>query len=106
MGRSVPRQERRRSGEETGAKKDPGRRSARDLNKTLLCELQADHVLTVLVHEVDVIAPAVLKECTNLVHGILLCPTPLAGLLFVSLIFLDMMDDTPSQGIRRANSSD
>ena len=102
MGRSVPRQERRRS----GGKKDPGRRSARDLNKTLLCELQADHVLTVLVHEVDVIAPAVLKECTNLVHGILLCPIPLAGLLFVSLIFLDMMDDTPSQGIRPANSSD
>jgi hypothetical protein len=71
----------------------------------LSCDLEAVHELTVLAHEINVIAPAVLKECTNLVHRILLCPASLAGLLFVSLISLDTMNDNVSNRIRPAKLS-
>jgi hypothetical protein len=72
----------------------------------LCCELEAVHELTVLAHEINVIAPAVLKECTNLVHRILLCPASLAGLLFVFLISLDTMNDNVSNRIRPAKLSE
>ena len=85
-------------------KKEPGHLRARVLS-ILSCDLEAVHELTVLAHEINVIAPAVLKECTNLVHRILLCPASLAGLLFVFLISLDTMNDNVSNRIRPAKLS-
>lgn len=42
----------------------------------IFCGSEAVYVLTVLAHEVNVITPAILEKCTDLVHEILLLVSP------------------------------
>ena len=57
-----------------GALRAPG--GIRLFSYHIFCGSEAVYVLTVLAHEVNVITPAILEKCTDLVHEILLPVSP------------------------------
>ena len=54
----------------------PGMQMINAVSYLIFCGSEAVYVLTVLAHEVNVITPAILEKCTDLVHEILLPVSP------------------------------